>query len=384
MAQPAARLSPCVRLLAGLVLVLLLFAAPARAGQDWFTYYYLDRDTSQVVPALRELAEEENLSAGPQEAPVASFFAEVFRSHPGEAAGWIEAAGLDPETRKPLVKALWLAGLESEALKRARQDHWPKADVEKLRRPPPDRFAFRISDPGHMDMMWAAFMATGDTRYATRVVDVLDYAVPEGDAGMTALLLRSAARFSLVANALRHEYVHRALEVEAVRRTGPSREILAGVLAEVPEGAQSFPTRDGEFSALLFVTDDPDFRRRWAELPVEEVPEIEPVFSTGRGRPLEVELVFTGMGLDPDLRAEVAWDLTILRPDGKAYGEFRDLRALQGRRPSRYMVSLAESAVQITFDPPDPPGIYVLKAVARDRVGNRRVELLARLELSGN
>jgi hypothetical protein len=100
-----------------------------------------------------------------------------------------------------------------------------------------------------------------------------------------------------------------------------------------------------------------------------------------RGRQLEVELVFTGISLDPALRAEVVWDLTILRPDGKAYGEFKDMQALQGRRPSRYMVSLSESAVQITFDPPDPPGVYVLKASARDRMGNRRVELSARLEL---
>ncbi|HEX9181177.1 MAG TPA: hypothetical protein VF859_12320, partial [Burkholderiales bacterium] len=265
--------------------------------------------------------------------------------------------------------------------RQARLDHWPKADQEKLHRPPPDRFRFRISDPSHLDMMWAAFMATGDSRYPVRVIDVLDYTVPEGDAAMPGLLLRSAARFSLAGNALRHEIVHRAIDTEAARRTGFSREVLAGILAEVPEGAQSFPARDGEFSAMLFVTDDPDFRRRWAEMPVEEVPGIEPVSRTGRGRPLEVELVFTGIGLAPDLRAEVVWDLTILGPDGKAYGEFKDMQALQGRRPSRYMVSLAESAVQINFEPPDPEGVYVLRAVARDRVGDRRVELTARLEL---
>lgn len=384
MAQPASRLRHRAGLWTWLCIALLLAAAPARGGQDWFTYYYLDKDPSEVVAALRELAEDDALSPGPQEAPVASFFAELFRAHPERAAGWIEEAGLAPESRKPLVKALWLAGLEQEAVKRAKLDHWPKADLEKLRRPPPDRFRFRISDPSHLDMMWAAFMATGDSRYPVRVIDVLDYAVPEGDAATAGMLLRSAARFSLVANALRHEIVHRAIDAEAARRTGLSREVLAGVLAEVPEGAQSFPTRDGEFSAMLFVTDDPGFRRRWAEMPVEEAPEIEPVSRVRRGRQLEVELVFTGIGLDADLRAEVVWDLAILRPDGQTYGEFKDMQALAGRRPSRYMVSLSESAVQITFDPPDPPGAYVLKASARDRVGNRKVELSTRLELTGD
>ncbi|HEX6828135.1 MAG TPA: hypothetical protein VF104_04050 [Burkholderiales bacterium] len=382
----ASRLMRAVRLWTGLALSLLLAAAamPARCGEDWFTYYYLDRDTSQVVEVLNELAEEGALAPGPQEAPLASFFAEVFRAHPDQALGWVESADLRPEDRKPLVKALWLAGLEGEAVKLARRDHWPRTDLEKLRKPPPDRFAFHMSDPTHLDMMWAAFMATGDARYAVRVAEVLDYPVPEGEAGMAAQLLRSAARVSLAGNSLRHELVHRALQDEADRRTGLTREILVGVLLEVQTGAQSFPTRDGEFSALMFVTDDADFRRRWAELSVEEMPAVEPVSRVPRGREVEVELVFTGVGLDPELNAEVVWDLAILRPDGKAYGEFKGLQALKGRRPSRYMVSLAESSVRISFDPPDPAGVYVFRAVARDRVGDRKVELQAKLELAGD
>jgi hypothetical protein len=383
-AQPAARL--ILRALrAGLVPALLLgaaTAAPADFGEDWFTYHYLERDTGRVAEAMRELGQEGALAPGPQEAPLAAFFAEVFRASPPQALPWIEAARLDAGGRKPLIKALWLAGLEYEAVKLARLDGWPKADLEKLRRPPPDRFAFRISDPSHLDMMWAGFMATGDARYVTRVVEVLEYPVAEGEAGVPGLLLRSAARFSLAANAFRHELAHRALRAEAARRVGLAREVLAGILEEVPQGAPAFADRDGEFSALLFVTDDPDFRRRWSELPVEEVPEIAPVARVARGREVEAELVFTGIGLDADLNALVEWDLAILRPDGTAYGEFKDLQALKGRRPSRYMVSLAEASVRISFDPPDAPGIYLLKAVARDRVGGRKVELSARLELA--
>jgi hypothetical protein len=384
-AEPRPRLTRLARLLAGLVLALLLGAAAAAPpGEDWFTYYYLDRDTSRVAEALRELGQEGALAPGPQEAPLAAFFAELFRANPGQALGWIEAAKLDAVRRKPLIKALWLAGLQYEAVKLARLDRWPAGEREKLRRPPPDRFAFRISDTSHLDMMWAAFMATGDARYVVRVVDVLEQPVAEGEAGLPGLLLRSAARFSLAANVYRHELAHRALRAEAERRTGLAREVLAGILEEVPAGAQSFPARDGEFSALLFVTDDPDFRRRWAELPAEEVPGVEPVTRTLRGREVEVELVFTGAGLDADLAGEVLWDLAILRPDGTAYGEFKDLQGFRGRRPSRYMVSLAEVAVRISFDPPDPPGIYVLKAVVRDRVGGRKVELSTRLELAGD
>jgi len=372
-------------LAAGLA-TLALAAAPARAHpiQDWVTYYYLDKDASQVVESLRDMAQDGALGAGPQEAPLASFFSEVFRASPQQAVGWIEAAQLDAESRKPLIKALWLAGLEDEAAKLARLDGWPKADLEKLRKPPPDRYSFRISDPSHLDMMWAAFMATGDSRYVLRVIDVLEYPVAPGEAGMPALLLRSSARWSLASNAFQHELVLRACRDEAARRSGSTREILLGVLEEVPQKAQSFPARDGEFSALLFVTDDLDFRGRWAALPIADAPDLSTVSRLPRGREAEVELVITGMGLDPGLNADVVWDLTVLRPDGTAYAEFKDVPALRGRRPTRYMVTLAEAAVRITFDPPDPAGVYTVRVVARDRVGNRKVELSTQLELAGD
>lgn len=388
MAEPASGVTLRRRvpawLAAGLA-ALALAAAPAGAhhAEDWLTYYYLEKDTSQIVESLRDMAQEGALDAGPQEAPVASFFSEVFRASPQLAAGWIEAAQLDADDRKPLIKALWLAGLEDEAVKLARLDQWPKADLEKLRKPPPDRYAFRISDPSHLDMMWAAFMASGDTRYVIRVIDVLDYPVAPGEAGTPALLLRGSARWSLASNALQHEMVLRACRDEAARRSGPAREILLGVLEEVPHKVQSFPGRDGEFSALLFVTDDLNFRGRWAALPITDAPDVSTVSRLPRGREAELELVFTGMGLDSGLNAEVTWDVTVLRPDGTAYAEFKDLPALRGRRPTRYMVTLAEAAVRISFDPPDPAGVYTVRATVRDRVGNRRVDLSAPLELAG-
>lgn len=383
MAEPASRLSLAARLAAGLALALLL-AAGARAHhtEDWLTYFYLEKDSAQIVESLRDMAQEGALDAGPQEAPLASFFSEVFRASPQQAAGWIEAAQLDAGKRKPLIKALWLAGLQYEAVKLARLDAWPQADLEKLRRPPPDRFGFRISDPSHLDMMWAAFVATGDERFVLRVIDVLDYPVAPGEAGMPALTLRGSARWSLASNAFLHELVLRACRAEAARRGGLAREVLLGILEEVPRKAHAFPGRDGEFSALLFVTDDLEFRARWAATPIADAPDVGAVSRLPRGREAEVELVFTGMGLDPGLNAEVLWDLTVLRPDGATYAEFKDMPGLRGRRPTRYMVTLAETAVRIAFDPPDPAGVYTVKAVARDRVGKRRVELSVPLELA--
>lgn len=383
MAEPAPRLSFLARAAAALALALLL-AAGARAHhtEDWLTYFYLDKDASRLVESLRDMAEEGALGPGPQEAPVASFFSEVFRANPQQAVGWIEAAQLDAEGRKPLIKALWLAGLEYEAVKLAHRDGWPKADLEKLHRPPPDRFGFRISDPSHLDMMWAGFIASGDRRYVARVIEVLDYPAAPGEAGMPALLLRSSARWSLASNAFQHELVLRACREEAARRAGTPREVLLGILEEVPRRAQPLPARDGEFSALLFVTEDLQFRARWAATPIAEAPDVGTVSRLPRGREAEVELVFTGMGLDRELNAEVVWDLTVLRPDGATYAEFKDMPGLRGRRPTRYMVTLAEAAVRIAFDPPDPAGVYTVKAVARDRVGNRRVELSVPLELA--
>jgi hypothetical protein len=389
MAQPAAGMNVLIRLTRGFAtwllcaLVLLRAAgAAADASQDWLTYYYMDQDTAVIGPAIRDLAREGVLNPGPAEAPIASFFSEIFRAHPNQAVGWIEAGKLDAEQRAPLIKALWLAGLKQDAVKLARLDDWPQRDIEKLGKPPPDRFGFRISDPSHLDMMWADFMATGDTRYVVRIIDVLDYSVAEGDAGLPVMQLRSSARWSLASNSAQHELVYRTVRTEAARRHGLAKEVLEGIVQEVRDHAQAFPTRDGAFSALLFVTDDADFRRRWTEFSVTEVPEVKSTAKVGRGRRVEVELVCTGMGLDEGLNADVVYDVVVLRPDGTPYAELPGLPAAKGRRASSFMVSLAETGVDIEFDPPDAPGTYLIKATVRDRVGKRVLELSVPLELA--
>lgn len=374
------------RALAALLLALLAgFAAaepgvPERSTQDWLTYYYLERDPSDIVRVLRDLAGEDALGPGPAEAPLASFFSEVFRANPEQAVAWIRDAGLDPGQRLPLIKALWLAGLKYEAIKLARLDEWPAGDRAKLDKPPPDRFGFTISDPSHLDMMWAAFMATGDVRYVRRVIGVLEYEPAEGEAGLPVLLLRSSARWSLATNAEQHELVYRTVLEEGKQRTGLAQEVLRDIAGQVSRQAPSFPNREGEFSAMLFVTDDLEFRNRWATLPISEMPQVKSIERVVKGKRIEVELVFTGNGLDADLNADVAYDVEIFKPDGSVYAELPNLTGIKGRRPSRFMVNLAYSTVQIEFDPPDPVGVYTVKVKVRDVIGNNSLELRIALE----
>lgn len=393
MAQPAARLTPRLCTWAGALVALALVLGaenapaqtepspePAQSAQDWFTYHYLERDTTQIVRVLRDLAREGVLGPGTAEAPLASFFSEVFRANPEGAVGWIRDAELDPEQRLPLIKALWLAGLKYDAVKLARLDAWPAGDMAKLDKPPPDRFGFHISDPSHLDMMWAGFVATGDVRFVRRVIGVLEYEPAPGDAGLPVLLLRSSARWSLATNADQHELVYRTVREEAERRTGLAQEVLRDIAERVARQAPSFPNRDGEFSAMLFVTDDMDFRKRWASLPISEMPRAESIERVAKGKRVEVELVFTGIGLDSDLNAEVVYDVEILKPDSTVYAELPNLLGIRGRRPSRFMVNLAYSTVQIEFDPPDPLGVYTVKAKLRDMVGKKALELSVSIE----
>jgi len=391
-AQPAARLRPFLRGGAGVLVALLLALGgavraqpaagtePAPSTQDWLTYFYMERDTAPLVRVLRDLAGDGVLGPGSAEGPLASFFSEIFRANPERAVAWIREAELTPPQRLPLIKALWLAGLKYEAVKLARLDDWPAGDLAKLDKPPPDRFSFSISDPSHLDMMWAGFMATGDVRYVRRVIGVLEYEPAEEDGGLAVLLLRSSARWSLATNADQHELVYRAVKEEAERRAGLAQEVLRDIAGEVARQAPSFPSRDGDFSAMLFVTDDLEFRNRWANLPISEMPQVRSVERVPKGRLVEVELVFTGNGLDADLRADVAYDVEILRPDGGVYAELPNLTGIKGRRPSRFMVNLAYSTVQIEFDPPDPVGVYTVKVKLRDLVGKRKLDLSVPIE----
>lgn len=105
---------------------------------------------------------------------------------------------------------------------------------------------FALTHPVHVDMLWAAFFATGDGGYVRRIAELLDGWMPEGqmqpllavaardeDAAKRAMagVLAAAAQGSLAAHAREFSEVRTALAAAASRRDGLGAALAAKILA---------------------------------------------------------------------------------------------------------------------------------------------------------
>ncbi len=143
-----------------------------------------------------------------------------------------------------------------------------------------------------------------------------------------------------------------------------------------------FPDHNGGFSAMVIV------------IPQQQLGEFEKTDGGSRqisrvsraevGAQLAIKLVFTGLDADSNGNGEVTYDLKVLTPDGQIYAgsDYSHLAALRGPvGDGRRVYDNRTKVVLMSFDPQDKPGIYTVKAVARDEVSEREVPLATTIEL---
>ncbi len=102
------------------------------------------------------------------------------------------------------------------------------------------------------------------------------------------------------------------------------------------------------------------------------------------GADLAIKVLFTGMKGDWNGLGNVTYDVQILQPDGKVYGnsDYRNIDALHGKVGSGDGVfDNRNKVVMLQFDKADLPGVYTIKTTVHDRVAQRDVPLLATIEL---
>ena len=82
-------------------------------------------------------------------------------------------------------------------------------------------------------------------------------------------------------------------------------------------------------------------------------------------------------GLDPESNANVTADITIRSPDGKIYGEFKDIEVWQ--RPygaPRNAIQLAVTNLGIRIEDGEQLGMYKVEAKVKDNIKNTALELI--------
>lgn len=145
--------------------------------------------------------------------------------------------------------------------------------------------------------------------------------------------------------------------------------------------ATGFPDHVGGFSGMVVVipqTELDAFNAPGGARQLDRVAKAEP------GAVLAIKLVFVGMKPDYYNQADVTYDLQVTAPDGTIYGgsDYRGVDALHGQLGDQHGVfDNRNKVVLLQFDPQDAPGVYTIRAVLHDRIGQVDLPLQTSVEM---
>jgi hypothetical protein len=206
----------------------------AKQANEWLSHYFERPDPSGVPAQLARLDRSGTFQKPEAMAPLSAFFALLFRANPGEVPGWAGDVTRFSESGRVVVwTALWYSkastargALEAAAAGERAEN---RRRIEGLLvRDAPEISALPINSPAVLDMLWGAFLASGDPIYVQRVITVLPDSEIPGWHGVIGL----AAEWSLTGNAIQHPRVLQICEAEAARSEGATARILSGVIAK--------------------------------------------------------------------------------------------------------------------------------------------------------
>lgn len=217
--------------------------APELAPNDWLTFFYQHQRIDLLGEMVTRLDRDGVLGKASARAPIVAFLSVLLRRADVRGEEWVRSVDVAPRGREVLLEALWRAGMGPAATRIAVAQGLPS---ERFGEPPPDLLGMPLDAPGDLDMMWGAFMASGDVAFPRRILAVLD--APPRAAGETPqrAILVKVARWSLASNARQHPVVLQLIRDEAGRRTGLSKGVADEIVAEhagppTPDAAPAAP-----------------------------------------------------------------------------------------------------------------------------------------------
>ena len=217
---------------------------PEKALNEWMTYYYLHQTpetTTLAIQSMQQLGYLKKESAG---APLVSFFSLIFRSSPTAIESSLKSfANFSPEEQQILLRSLWLANTKQAKIQLEKHitiqvNNGIHDNADLLKSDPQEIDKLPINSPDILDMLWGAFMATGDEKYVVQVISVLPYSTIKGD--VARLLVGGSARWSLTSNAIQHK---RVLDICISQLDKQPKEVKAILSEVITEATKKRATR---------------------------------------------------------------------------------------------------------------------------------------------
>ena len=135
------------------------------------SYFYTDPRLERLfgfIEGFEAAAGKENWGAYP---PLAGFFAVVFSSHPDQIERLLPAR-LDPKSATAVATALRLSGKEHliPKFRRRFRAGWDQKLQTEFANLPTRLDEIYIKTPTHLDILWGAAFASGDSRHVSMIV----------------------------------------------------------------------------------------------------------------------------------------------------------------------------------------------------------------------
>lgn len=165
--------------------------------------------------------------------------------------------------------------------------------------------------------------------------------------------------------------------------------LVAAIPATVPANAQQpqgFAWKQGDgtaapdnpaqaakdrFGVMMAVT--PDYEGFWKAWEGPTPPQLTTTSEVTRSKPVHGMLVFSGCKAGPDGKCNVTAELSIIGPDGKAYGKTMQAPVWVGPPAPGYNLQLSPAAIGFRLEPKDAIGRYTLHASVTDRLAGTTV-----------
>jgi hypothetical protein len=198
--------------------------------RQWFAFYYKEPHPEYITSALKYMRTQHYLEEFPDIASV--FLSRVFATNPDALTDWAASwDNLGQEEWNVICVALWLTNtptskdLLAKNLERAAPDR--REHLRDMLKSDPgdiDPMTAEVVDPRQINLIWAAFSATGDERYVKRVISYVHFYGEESDERQAAI--GEAAIMTLANNTLQHQVVARICAEEHTVNPDPRTRVL--------------------------------------------------------------------------------------------------------------------------------------------------------------
>ncbi|MBN1663718.1 MAG: hypothetical protein JW943_08960 [Deltaproteobacteria bacterium] len=196
------------------------------------SYYYLKPSPDQIPVMLDALSLPGFITWPESIASYAGFFAEIFQQNQSRARKWVR--NVNPAGKSQallLLYAIALSDVPGKARLLERLQTTSGVDLSSGPYPHLVNISIASLSPASaadLDLLWGAFMASGNDHHVKKIIEALKFIDAEGD--RSTFMLGFAAYWSLSSNVAQHKKVRDICESELAASSGRKAQLLDEIL----------------------------------------------------------------------------------------------------------------------------------------------------------